>query len=555
MIWQRKKQTPALVCHLEDLRPADQAKAEAIAAGHYAFEHGVLNTGPYLPFGLPSPNAAWENDLHGFSWLRHFSSAENDQDLASLARHFVRAWLAEEDWHNQAWNVPVATRRVISWLTNGKILTENVDDPQWQIQLRKSLIRHGKFLLRRSRSPHLSGEAQLSAGVAITLLGLTVPGYDHWLTRGFDLLTQEIHTQILPDGGHASRNPSEHLTILFDLLTLKANLANQGRPGPDKLASAIDRMLPMLRFFRHGDGRLALFNGAMEEDNASPQAALAHDDTRGRPFAFAPHSGYQRMTVGRTLVLMDTGTPPPGRYARDAHAGCLSLEMSAGKQRFLVNCGAAKAQGDAWRAASRATAAHSTLTLQDTSSARLARRSGRIVDGPARVDSHRNENQQGVWLEAGHDGYAKRFSLVHRRRLFLNRTGSELRGEDVLLPAQRKPTYTRFGQRRKTILPPKTFALRFHFHPDVRIGLAHNGTSLIARLPNGEGWRFKAQAQTSQGQAKTCRLHKQNSVYLGNSQRPRRSEQLVIEGLTQQQESADLAAKINWVWERIDKVA
>ena len=568
MIWQRKKQAQALLCHLEDLRPADKTKAEAIAAGHYAFEHGIMNTGPYLPFGLPAPNAEWENDLHGFAWLRHFSSAQNDQDndqdLAGLARHFVKAWLAEEDWHNQAWHVPVATRRVISWLTNGRILTENVAEADWQMKLRKSLIRHGKFLLRRSRSPHLSGEAQLSSAVAITLLGLTVPGYDHWLARGFDLLTQEIHTQILPDGGHASRNPSEHLTVLFDLLTLKASLAHQGRPGPDRLASAIDRMLPMLRFFRHGDGRLALFNGAMEEDHASPQAALAHDDSRARPFAFAPHSGYQRMTIGRTLVLMDVGAPPPGRYARDAHAGCLSLEMSSGKQRFLVNCGAAKAQGDAWRRASRATAAHSTLTLQETSSARLARRSGRIVDGPAQVDSHRNENQQGVWLEAGHDGYAKKFNLVHRRRLFLNRAGGELRGEDVLLPAQRRAVYARFGarlgtrwgarlgQNRKTSAAPKTFSVRFHFHPDVRVGLAHNGTSLIARLPNGEGWRFKAQMQTSQGQAKICHLHKQDSIYLGAAQRPRRSEQVVVEGQTQKQED-NSSAKINWVWQRIDK--
>ena len=198
MIWQRKKRAPALLCHLEDLRPADKTQAEAIAAGHYAFEHGSMNTGPYLPFGLPAPNAEWENDLHGFSWLRHFSSAQNDQDLAGLAQHFVKAWLAEEDWHNQAWNVPVATRRVISWLTNGRILTENVAEADWQIKLRKSLIRHGKFLLRRSRSPHLSGEAQLSSAVAITLLGLTVPGYDHWLTRGFDLLTQESTPRFCP---------------------------------------------------------------------------------------------------------------------------------------------------------------------------------------------------------------------------------------------------------------------------------------------------------------------------------------------------------------------
>ena len=29
---------------------------------------------------------------------------------------------------------------------------------------------------------------------------------------------------------------------------------------------------------------------------------------RGQPFAFAPHSGYQRIAAGRTILVMDCGT-------------------------------------------------------------------------------------------------------------------------------------------------------------------------------------------------------------------------------------------------------
>ena len=550
MIGLRKKPQAALSCLFEDVRPKARETAEAIISGLYHFPSGLEKTGGYLPFGLGGASAHWQRDLHGFAWLRHFSAG--DAELAALGRYYVKSWLEHTNAHRQAWQTSVAARRVISWLTNGRILTENVGDHVWQQQLRRALIHQGKFLLQRQRALNDSG--QLPAAAALILLGLSVRGYDHWLERGFDMLTQEIAKQILPDGGHISRNPSEHLSVLFDLLTLKVNLDRQGRPGPDKLSSALDRMLPMLRFFRYGDGGLALFNGAREEESANLQAALAHDDTRGRPFAYAPHSGYQRLSVGRLLLLMDTGTPPPQRYAQSAHAGCLSLEMNSGKRRFIVNCGEARAQDAAWQQASRSTAAHSTLILQDTSSARRRRLFNLIGRGAnmlSHTDSHRHEDKAGVWLDAGHDGYAHEFGLVHRRRLFISKTGREVRGEDVL---EISPRHARQAGRALEH-QAKHFTIRFHFHPDVRCGLSHGETKLLARLPHGEGWSFKAQAQTSAGsQPKNCRLQKQPSIYLG-SDRPRRSEQLVLEGRTAQGSACGMVAKVNWVWQRTDRAA
>ena len=364
-----KKQQAALNCHLEDVRPARREKAEAIIGGLYDFPSGLERTGRYLPFGLAHASAHWQRDLHSFAWLRHFSAG--DADMADLARYYVKSWLGQRNFHRQAWTPSVTARRVMAWLGSSHILTENIDDHAWQQELRRALIYQGKFLLQRQLVP--GREGQLDIGCALILLGLSLNGYDHWLERGFDIVSQEISKQILPDGGHISRNPSAHLSVLLDLLMLKVNLDRQGRPGPGKLSGALDRMLPMLRFFRYADDGLALFNGGREEDGASLRSALAHDDARGRPFAYAPHSGYQRLAIGKILLLMDTGTPPPHRYADKAHAGCLSLEMNSGKQRFIVNCGEAGMGDEAWRKASRSTAAHSTLVLEDTSSARRKR--------------------------------------------------------------------------------------------------------------------------------------------------------------------------------------
>ena len=60
-------------------------------------------------------------------------------------------------------------------------------------------------------------------------------------------------------------------------------------------------MMPMLRFFRHGDGNFALFNGMGPTPTDLLTTILAYDDARGAPVANAPHSGYQRLESGGTL--------------------------------------------------------------------------------------------------------------------------------------------------------------------------------------------------------------------------------------------------------------
>ena len=98
---------------------------------------------------------------------------------------------------------------------------------------------------------------------------------------------------------------------------------------------------------------------------------LAYDDARGTPVANAPYSGYQRMDAAPTVVLMDTGGPPPPEVSGDAHAGCLAFELSSKQQRIVVNCGMPGNGKENWRQVARATAAHSTVTFNDTSSCRF----------------------------------------------------------------------------------------------------------------------------------------------------------------------------------------
>ena len=77
--------------------------------------------------------------------------------------------------------------------------------------------------------------------------------------RAIKQLVAEIERQILPDGGHISRNPGALIELLLDLLPLRQAFAARNIAPPPQLNNAIDRMMPMLRFFRHGDGNFRAF--------------------------------------------------------------------------------------------------------------------------------------------------------------------------------------------------------------------------------------------------------------------------------------------------------
>ncbi len=64
--------------------------------------------------------------------------------------------------------------------------------------------------------------------------------------------------------------------------------------------------------------------------------------------------------------------------------GALSFELSSGKHALIVNCGAPQGPSPEWRRVARATAANSTVTVNDTSSAKFldSRFAERYLDGP-----------------------------------------------------------------------------------------------------------------------------------------------------------------------------
>lgn len=525
----------AIHAQVQEPWPGDSAHGRLVIDGRFVWNGHTAHMTRARPPGAPPALFNWfpaelplegQAALHGFTWLRDLRAVGGDVARAT-ARERLSDWIATQSrWTSLSFRPDVLAVRIAAWLAHYDFLAVG-GDATFEAALRQSLVQQVR---------HLS-HARLPAGPAATRIGVLkglvyaealLFGPGKRLAQVLAKLTKELAEQVRADGGHVSRSPERQLSVLRDLVDIRSALRAADAEVPDGLTQAIDRMAPMLRFFRHGDGALALFNDSHETESWLIDVVLTQSEARGKPLSSAPHTGFERAQAGRALLIVDTGAPEP-KAADCAFAGTLAFELGVGKERLVVNCGGGPAEEPRWGAALRATAAHSTLTLADANSTEIAftARGARYKSRAQTVSGTREEAEGAVWIDRSHDGYAARFGFLHRRMLYLAAGGDDLRGEDALAPATGVP-----ARRRKK---PRTFVVRFHLHPGVQATLLQDGGVLL-RLPSGLGWRFAARGGD---------IRIEESIYFGGAT-PRRTRQLVIEGIT----TGD-GASVKWAFRRV----
>jgi uncharacterized heparinase superfamily protein len=513
--WRYSGRTPERVLIAPpDLRLADPQIALEIYYGRFPLSGHVVETGGQSPFQIAVADRGWLKSLHGFRWLRHMRAADSELAAAN-ARALVTDWIALHGNHisGVAWEPGTTAKRIIAWLQHSPVVLQGAEFPFYRLFL-KSLAVQIRYLRSVAREMP-DGKARLRARVALAFAALSLPAPQSALRGATRHLAEELDHQILPDGGHISRNPLAVLEILADLLPLRQTYANQAEPPPPALMGAIDRMLPALRFFRHQDGALARFNGMGATIHARIAAVLRHDDTIGQPLLHAPYSGYERLSIGNVTVIADTGPPPPVDVSDQAHAGCLSFELSSGRQHFVVNAGVDTYGGKEFRPLARATAAHSTATINDTSSARFSHSlhvgdliGAPLTGGPRRVPCERLDESGRQGFVARHDGYAQRFGILHERELVLSAGGNLLSGRDRFAPAGGGPIRNSGRDH---------VAVRFHLHPDIRLFRNHQG-HLVLTAEGGDSWVFSAEIEPQV----------EESIYFAGLAGPKRTRQIVL---------------------------
>lgn len=509
-----------------DPLPGDPQAGHALLTGKLQFQgHGQsLAT---LRFAAPHAPLAWREHALSFAWLRDLAEVSDRPRGARIAEPLVQSFLADfSEFHELAWRGDLLGQRLYYWTAYAPLILSSNDLVYRSAVL--NAIARGARHLERTAEKLPAGLDRIHAVGGVLVAGLLLPGGEQRQHRAETALARALDLFLLSDGGVTSRAPFDMLQLLEWLLMLQAVYAARGQRESETISAAIVRLTPALRGVTLGDGLLASLHGGALANAERIDRALKQAAVPARPLRSGIASGFQRLAGGKTVVVVDAGPPPAARDSSSAHAGTLAFEMSDGATRVIVNCGGGRGQPRAVQGELagllRSTAAHSTLVLADTSSTRI-RDDGALGKGVEEVIVERNETAEGSWLDARHDGYARRYGLLHQRRLFLSADGRDLRGEDVLLPARARGP--RIGRAQ-----PLRFDVRFHLAAGVEATPTADGQGALLKLPDGTVWQFKLRAAA---------FSVDESIWLDSEGRPRAVQQLVATG-----EAPAGGAAINW---------
>ena len=244
----------------QDLRTADATRASEIYSGRFAFAGKVVVCDGRSVFEMEPPSDEWATALLGFGWLRHLRAAESAITRAN-ARALVDEWIALAGLlaSASAWRPDVLARR-------DHLLAQPVD--AGAAGRRRALLsplpaqpaaagplsaphrgrrapRRRRACRPRSRSPmpRCASPARRATSSRATRAARRASS----------------NGRSCPTAAMSAAIPAAIIELLLELLPLRQAFASRNIAPPPALLNAIDRMMPMLRFFRHSEGTLRAF--------------------------------------------------------------------------------------------------------------------------------------------------------------------------------------------------------------------------------------------------------------------------------------------------------
>ncbi len=496
----------------EDPLAGNVARGQSLRIGkfHYQGFEQAIDGLDYAHLALPP---AITDYVHRFDWLRDLTAATNRADGAPVAAQIADAWLVANGMKTRepAWRVDNSAWRLMNMAAASPYLLTSTD-PIYRSRVINHFARVARHL--DGAAPRASSHFARTLGWAgVVAASLLLPDGKARRAVGESGLADSLNQTVFADGGVVSRSPVQLMELIGLLSLLKQCYAARREMVPEFLGEALGRAVPALLGLTHSDGGLGAWQGSAHVGAERIETLIAASGVRARPQRQARDWGYQRVSAGNSVLLLDAGPPPLARQSASGCASTLAFELSHGPQRIIVNCGGSALVGATIPASLarglRTTAAHSTLCIGDSNSTAILA-GGQLGKGVTEVGLDRRDVDNATRIEASHDGYARAYGFTHMRRLILKSDGMELRGEDTLLP----------GGKPKEGAPVH---VRFHLGPDIEIIPTENAQTALLRLAGGSSWAFAVAGGV---------LSIDDSLWVDDEGRPHPTRQLVIAAQT-----------------------
>ena len=238
--------------------------------------------------------------------------------------------------------------------------------------------------------------------------------------KATEILNTELEEQILLDGAHFELSPMYHQIMLYRVLDC-INLL-QNNPWKDNslltvLKEKASLMIGWIEKMTFCNGAIPLLNDSARKIAPTTDELKVYAKALGIVSANVAlgHSGYRKIHKTLYECVVDMGNIGPDYIPGHAHSDTFSFELYIKEKPFIVDTGTSTYETNNKRLEQRSTKAHNTVMINDTEQSDVW--DAFRVSTRAKVH---NLIEKEDYISAEHDGYEKRFNLLHQREFYFN---------------------------------------------------------------------------------------------------------------------------------------
>ena len=469
-------------------------------------------------------NSVWSNkdlaekdykNLHSFFWLFSLDLKSSKKITQSV----ILNWIEENNNYNKKnWEVDILSRRIIAWISNSKLTYENSED-KYKNKFNTIIQKQINHLINEIEKSKLFDDKMIGCA-AIILTGLSFKE-DKYLNFSLTLLKKIINFSFDNQGFPKSRSIRQLNFYLKYFVLIREWLKESQNEIPEYIDEIIFYLGKSYSILCQGIKKNILFNGNHEVENNDFDQYLNNHGYKFKNNSLEA-GGYAILKNKKISLVMDIGPTPEKKFSRNYQCGALSFEIISNNKKLICNSGYFQKTKHKLNDISRSSANHSTLIIDNHSSCKI--NSSKLeIENNLKILKKTTIMEKNYWnICASHDGYNKRYGVIHEREIEFFPENYKFIGQDKLL--------------KKKNFKSSDFEIRFHLEPNVKIMKTQDGKSILIDIEN-EGWKFTAQGYT---------IDIETGLYFGKKNSFTENQNLFISGITQNEDQI-----IKWEFEKI----
>ncbi len=444
--------------------------------------------------------------LNNFSWLSQMDIKKHK----NLTKNIILEWLKKNHNYNQKnWCHNITATRLIFWICCSHF-TIRSDDIIFRAAVTNNIIKQALHLNNNLTFIHNKLE-KIFVLTALILVSVTFEGSQKLFQTSMKNLSNEIKNLIDRNGFVESKNPEDQFWLLHHIILIKEFLIFSQNNVPDFLDEHLQNVGSNYKGIVLSNNNLPLFNGTKNKDMTEFNKFIK---AKGYKFEKKTNTHFYLISkIKKFEIILDANNPPSDLNSQNYQAGCLSFEFFYNGKKIISNCGSASNFGGELPFLSQTTAAHSTLTINDTSSCLFQRnRLIRSFYGNSLLHKLKvykkdlNTDKDTISVIAGHNGYQKKYNALYERKIVISESNRTISGDELIIIAKKNLVFL-------------NFSLRFHVTPNSKLIKTQGGDILLS--VDNQAWKFKTSHNTKI----------EDSLYFANYDKILESQCILVEGV------------------------